>query len=97
MAENITKTLANEGKLLEAGWQTYRLLCLKKGFHDPADDLHEAFVAGAEHLFSSIMNMLDPGLEETDGDMQRMNNIANEIEPIRKMLQLKYGLAKGRA
>jgi hypothetical protein len=34
-----------------------------------------AFMAGAEHVWSSVINMLDPGEEPTDADMRRMDLI----------------------
>jgi hypothetical protein len=97
LADRITKGLADEGKLIEAGWQIYRLLCLKIPPHEARDDLHEAFLAGAEHLFASIVNMLDPEAEPTEADLERMNLMFEELEPFRKTLRLKYGPVMGRA
>lgn len=100
LAERLTKDLADQGLLLEAAWQTYRLLCLKTPPHEPRDDLHEAFMAGAEHLFASICTFLEPGHnpdEITENDMRRMDMLDRELEPIRRMLRLKYGHTAGRA
>src|SRR5277367_1872575 len=97
MAEKLTKDLADQGKLLEAGWQTYRLLCLKKSFSDPAYDLREAFYGGAEHIFSSMINMMDPGIEETEADLTRMDLLHKELSEIRDQLRLKYGRTAGNA
>jgi len=36
-------------------------------------------MAGAQHLFSSIMTILDPGDEPTEADMKRMELIAKEM------------------
>jgi hypothetical protein len=97
MAEKHTRSLAEQGKLIEAGWQTYRLLCLKTPPHESRDDLREAFLAGAEHAFSSMITMLDPGQDETEGDLRRMDRLHAELEPIRKTLTLKYGRTAGSA
>lgn len=97
VAERLTRSLADQGKLLEAGWQSYRLLCLKIPPHEGRDDLREAFLAGAEHTFASIINMLDPESEPTEADMRRMDMLHSELEPIRKMLTLKYGRTAGSA
>lgn len=97
LAEKITKSLADQGKLIEAGWQCYRLLCLKMQPHETRDDLREAFLAGAEHVFSSIIGMLDPGTEETDADLHRMDRLHAELETVRKTLTLKYGRTAGSA
>lgn len=97
LAERVTRDLADQGKLLEAGWQAYRLLCLQVPPHEARDDLREAFMSGAEHLFASIMSMLDPGTEETPDDMRRMDRLNDELEPIRQGLRLKYGRTAGSA
>jgi hypothetical protein len=97
LAERITRSLVDQGKLIEAGWQTYRLLCLHTPPHEARDDLREAFLAGAEHVFSSMITMLDPGTEETDDDMRRMDQLHAELEPVRKTLTLKYGRTAGSA
>jgi hypothetical protein len=97
LAERLTKQLADNGKLLEAGWQSYRLLCLKLPPHVASDGLREAFMAGAEHTFASIINMLDPGSEETEADLKRMDLLHAELEPVRRTMTLKYGRTAGRA
>jgi hypothetical protein len=97
LADRIAKDLADEGKLLEAGWQIYRLLCLKAPPHEACDDLREAFMAGAEHLFASIIQMLDPEAEPTENDLNRMNLLLAELEPVQKALRLKYGRTAGSA
>lgn len=75
------KKLADEGKLVEAGWVGLRLAV---GLENaPADQLREmrlAFLGGAQHLFSSIMSVLDPSDEPTDADLKRMHLIAAELE-----------------
>ncbi len=39
-----------------------------------------AFFGGAQHLFASIMGILEPGAEPTDNDMHRLTLINNELE-----------------
>ena len=36
-------------------------------------------MAGAQVLFSSIVNILDPGSEPTEADLKRMDLIHNEL------------------
>jgi hypothetical protein len=76
----LQRQLADDGRLIEAGWVAMRLLTL------PADtgpaqlhDMRMAFMAGAQHLFGSIMTILDPGTEETPADMRRMDLIDAEL------------------
>jgi len=77
----ITKEWADKGKLLEGGWQAY----LATGIHPKATDLQKgemrkAYFLGAQHLFASIMQTLDPGTEGTEGDMRRMDLIFQELQ-----------------
>ena len=95
LAERITRDLVDQDKLLEAGWQLYRLLCLKVPPHEARDDLREAFLAGAEHLFSSMIVMMEPGTEATENDLRRMDTINVELDQVRKTLRLKYGRTAG--
>jgi hypothetical protein len=90
--ELLLKKLTDEGKLVEAGWVGLRLAV---GLENaPADQLREmrlAFLGGAQHLFSSVMNVLEPGAEPTDADLQRMNKIADELDAAQKELVASYG------
>jgi hypothetical protein len=56
-----------------------------------------AFMAGAQHLFASIMAFLDPGTEETDADLRRMGLIADELEAFGKELELWVAKTEGAA
>ena len=64
--ERLSKQLADEGKLIEVGWIALRLSVI------PLDasavqlsEMRMAYMAGAQHLFSSIMHALDPDTEPT--------------------------------
>jgi hypothetical protein len=79
--ERLTKELTNEGKLIEAGWIGLRLAAVP--LDAPAVQLHEmrnAFFAGAQHLYTSIMTIMDPGTEPTDNDLKRMEMIHKELD-----------------
>lgn len=96
--EQLTKRLADDGKLIEAGWVSLRLHAVP--LNAPAvqlDEMRNAFMAGAQHLFASIMNVLDPGTEPTDADMNRMSLIAAELETFGKELELRVAKASGSA
>ncbi len=95
--EQLTKRLADEGKLIEAGFVAMRLTCIPD--NAPPEQLREmqmAFMAGANHLFASIMNFLDPGMEETDDDMRRMDLIDKELRDWGAAFELRFARAKGR-
>ena len=76
----LSKRLADEGKLIEAGWISLRLAVIP--LDAPAVQLEEmrnAFMAGAQHLFSSLLTILEPDTEPTDADMMRMDLIDQEL------------------
>lgn len=96
--EQLSKRLADDGKLIEAGWLGLRLQVIP--LDAPAiqlNDMRYAFMAGAHHLFSSIMTVLDPGAEETDADLRRMDLIHQELETFRKELELRLAKPAGKA
>jgi predicted transcriptional regulator len=79
-ALELTRTLANEGKLIEAGFAAY-VAVNKIGIDDPAlPALRDAYMSAAEHLWSSIMATLDAGDDPTSADMRRMDAIQAEID-----------------
>ena len=46
--------------------------------------MRKSFFMGAEHVWASIMGILDPGAEPTEKDMRRMSLIHDELEAFRK-------------
>lgn len=79
--EKLSRELADQGKLIEAGWVGYRLAVMS--LDAPAIQIEEckiAFMAGAQHLFSSVVSILDPGDEPTDADLRRMDMIHAELQ-----------------
>jgi hypothetical protein len=96
--ERLTRELADQGKLIESGWVGYRLMVIPKDAPQiQLDECRMAFMAGAQHLFSSIMNMLDPGVEETEGDLHKMSLIHEELDAFLKEFELKAAKTKGSA
>jgi hypothetical protein len=95
--EQLSRKLADEGRLIEAGWVALRIQAIP---HDaPAIQLQEmrmAYMAGAQHLFASMMGILDEGIEETPDDMRRMDMIHKELETFGKELELRIGKPAGR-
>jgi hypothetical protein len=88
--EQLSRKLADEGKLIEAGWVALRVQAIP--LNAPAVQLQEmrmAFMAGAQHLFASMLGILDPGLEETPDDMRRMDLIHKELAAFEQELRLR--------
>lgn len=96
--ERLTRELTDSGKLIEAGWVSLRVAT--DLIDAPADQLREmrmAFFAGAQHLFGSIMNILDPGAEPTDKDLARMDLIDKELKRFIQEFELRHLPTEGRA
>lgn len=97
-AHDVTKALIDRGKLIEAGWEIFRIHVIPKDAPQvQVDEMQLAFMAGADHVYSSIMNMLDPGSEPTDADLKRMDQIDSEIMSWREKLKLRVYPSKGKA
>jgi hypothetical protein len=96
--ERLSKELTDKGKLIEAGWVGMRLACDLADA--PPDQLHEmrmAFFAGAQHLFSSIMTILEPGEDPTEADLGRMDQIDKELRAFIKDFELNHVPTQGTA
>lgn len=78
--ERLSRELTDKGKLIEAGWVGLRLAAVPLDA-SPAQltEMRKAFFAGAQHLFSSIMTILDEGAEPTDADLARLSLIDTEL------------------
>jgi len=88
IATELTKRFTNEGKLVEAGWAAFRHLVVPADASDvQRDEMRFAFFAGAEHLFTSMMSMLDPGEDPTTADLSRMDKLAEELAQFRENLR----------
>jgi hypothetical protein len=94
----LSQRLADSGKLIEAGWISLRIAAM------PADatelqiaEMRKAFMAGAAHLFSSIISCLDEGGEITDRDMRRMALIQVELDEFCNQLHVELAQTVGNA
>lgn len=91
--ERLSRELTDQGKLIEAGWVGLRLATIPQDA--PAIQLEEmrnAFFAGAQHLFTSIMTILDSGEEPTENDLNRMSAINNELKEFIEEFAKKHNL-----
>ena len=85
----LARDLIDKGLLIEAGFaglraQASRVTRAQRTMHPdaPPDQVREmrmAFFAGAQHVFGSIMQALDPGAEPSEADFSRMDKIAAEL------------------
>lgn len=76
----LTRRLMDEGKLIEAGWVSLRLACIPlNAGPDQLREMRLAYMAGAQHLFSSVLGGLEDDSEPTATDMRRMALIHVEL------------------
>ena len=96
--QRLERELVDKGKLIEAGWVGLRLAAIPLDAGAvQLDEMRNAFFAGAQHLFGSLMDILEPDAEPTEKDMQRMDLIDQELRNFIKDFELRHGIAKGRA
>jgi hypothetical protein len=93
LLRRIERQLVDQGKLVEAGWVGLRLTAYPD---EPAgakvDRLREAFFAGAQHLFSSLMGIMDEDAEPTAADLKRMDLISAELDGFIRDFEKHHGL-----
>lgn len=95
LVEQLTKKFVDEGRLIEAGWQSMRIIVLPPNVSDvQVDEMRKAFFAGAQHLFGSILSVLDSDGdgEPTPADLNRMELIHNELHDFERQLRAQVGL-----
>lgn len=98
VATAMTGAAADQGKLLELGfYAAVSALGLESLPADRLRHLRLAFMAGAEHVLMSIMNMVDEDREPTTRDIARMEKLHSEIMDARKEMELLMAQAGGRA
>lgn len=96
--ERLSKELADQGKLIEAGWVGYRIAVVPPDA--PAVQLDEcrmAFFGGALHLFTSLITIMDPEPQETADDMIKMSLINTELQHFNRQFALKVMKPDGSA
>ena len=77
----IVKYWADQGLLIEGGWQSYKIIVLPPAAHPTQEAAtQEAYYAGAHHMFTSLMSMWEPGEEATANDLHRMDLIDSELQ-----------------
>lgn len=81
-----------DSKIMDAAWRSYAEMVLPFGASDiQRQECRRAFYAGGQALLGGIMGMLDPGVEPTEADLDKMTALSAELE------QFAADLAAGRA
>jgi len=78
--DNLAQSLADEGKLVEAGWVAMFSTTLKDADPVQIAEMRKAYFAGAQHLFSSIIGLVDESAGPSDQDIRRMDSISEELK-----------------
>src|SRR4029077_20806120 len=90
-AIKITKHFIDQGLLIEAGWQTLKMMSVPPNAPQiQIDEMRNAFFAGGQHIFSSIITILDPEEEVTEADIRRMDAIEKELQNFYKEFVAKH-------
>jgi hypothetical protein len=98
LVDELVKQMADDGRLIESGWVALRSLAIPADASDvQISEMRMAYMAGAQHLFTTIMVILDPGMEPTDEDLRRMELINKELDVFGKELKLRFGKSEGSA
>jgi hypothetical protein len=93
--DRLTREATDAGKIIELGWLSYLAVVIPADAGDvQVNESRLAFFAGAQHLWSSIMNVIDPGTEPTEQDMQRMDRINRELDEFVEQLKKRYPTVK---
>jgi hypothetical protein len=98
MLIELSRRLTDEGKLIEAGWIGLRLAAVDPGAsEDQIREMRMSFFAGAQHLFSSMMSVMDADAEPTEKDMQRISLIDAELREFIADFEMRHVKTEGNA
>lgn len=79
--DRLTKAATDNGLIVEAGFLGFRKFFMSPNASSAeVTELRVVFFAGAQHLFASIVRMLDPGSDPTKADLRRMDSIERELD-----------------
>lgn len=96
--QRLERELVDKGKLIEAGWIGLRIAAVPPDASKvQLEEMRTAFFAGAQHLFTSIMSILEPGAEPTEKDLERMDLINKELRAFINDFTIRNFPAEGRA
>lgn len=78
--DETVKRAADQGRLLEAGFLALVLVAMQGATPEEVTRARAIYMAGAQHLFASLMAALDPDSDPTPKDLMRMSLIAAELQ-----------------
>lgn len=94
LADEIERALMDRGLIIEAGWMGFKILTIPPTAQPyQLEVMRNAFFAGAQHVFGSILVGLEEGDDATEADLRRMDNISKELENFLVAFKKRYGLS----
>jgi hypothetical protein len=97
-ADAVAKEFTDKDLLIEAGFASLKVMALPPDAPEiQVREMRMAFFAGAQHLFGSLMGILDPGEEPTDDDLKRLDLIDKELQAFIQEFELRHLPTEGRA
>jgi hypothetical protein len=93
----LLKQAANRDKVVDLGFQAFRSVMLPAASANETDAARVAYMNGAQHLFASIMSIMDADEEPTPADLGRMSLIADELEAFTAEMKLRVAPIGGSA
>ena len=81
LVKALSAKAVKDKKLIEFGFQVFRAVCIPA--HASAaqlTDMRMAYMAGAQHLFGSIFQLMSSDRDPTEADLDVMSAIAGEME-----------------
>lgn len=99
VGQELGRELADRGRLVEAGFVIFAHAVISPTAPEvQREEMRLAFMAGAEHVFSSMVNMLEGDDEmPTEADMRRMELINKELDDWRGRISERVQPSQGRA
>jgi hypothetical protein len=81
-SHDLEQSLIREGKYVRAGWVGLQKLLWPNGDVSPMQlrEMEKAFMAGAQHMFTGIINALSDDKEPTAEDYRRMELMDKELQ-----------------
>ncbi len=84
----ITKVWTDQGKVIEGGWWAFAtVIGLENAPEVQRAEMRKAFMAGAQHLLTSMIDIMDARTEPTAQDLKRMDLIHAELEAFARSLR----------
>lgn len=81
VADTVSKDLALQGRIVEGGWRAMEILLgLTDAPKVQREEMRKAYFFGAQHLFATLVNVMDKDAEPTEQDIQIMQKVSDELE-----------------